>query len=724
MQVSRHVSLERDSSGSIVLQGQVSGLSETAGPTGEADAATIARVQPATQAELTAFSRHVWRGCFVCVIYLPRSMQRCEETVEDMVRHGFPRPFLMPGVLPRPGDTVHDCVCRAHHLAVAWFLAKGLDKHFHLLCLEDDARFRFDDASERVGAALDTLERWERWQSLHIGHIAMGPIFPLGNRLAGLGPARGLVRSTVPHTSHCYVLNRRHVRSIFQRVPQHLWKRPLMVEGMWAIPADERFAMTLPVATQCVMPKEMASMPIIRDVFDFEDGEYFTTGWSLFLSLVTWAIAMALLAASVVSPPYLSAAAAERFAASDGTCGRVPMARALGLAAWTSASALVLMCAWYVTRRFTCCLAERRPWRAFGWDASRALAPALVACAAETAAARLSPPAHLDPAAHEAAVAMLFPLVAWPVALFLHTALVTGASRCACLRPLRVPGSYADPLQLQGPVSPAPLCLTQPPQPRADACAASRAPVCVRRDASGGVGAAGGVGLGGAGGPDLPTTGDTPSDTQVEEGAEDDEAGLPTRAPVRAAGGAAQEALAALEAAVAASGEDGLRPAPRARLSWWAAQTLVLATCVAVGEALAALSLQPWGQSSVVALVARAFMRTHWSCSVVQAAFCAIPRLVALALVMIALDMSLMSPEHKISPEHKFALSAALSRRSSTAYGILADDDERPFPGLATGSPMEPKDRVRTPVPQPAASSSGSLSSDGLRLGGANMEMV
>ena len=109
----------------------------------------------ASAEELADFEKHVWHGCFLCVIYLPRNMKRCQETIENVVGHGFPPPFMMPGVTPRPGDTVHDCVCRAHHTAISWYLAKGLDSRYHMFVLEDDAQFVFDDAAERVKVALD-----------------------------------------------------------------------------------------------------------------------------------------------------------------------------------------------------------------------------------------------------------------------------------------------------------------------------------------------------------------------------------------------------------------------------------------------------------------------------------------------------------------------------------------------------------------------------------------
>jgi hypothetical protein len=72
----------------------------------------------ATPEELAELEKHVWYGCFICVMYLPRNMARCNETIENIVAHGFPAPYMIPGVTPRPGDTVHDCVCRAHHNAV------------------------------------------------------------------------------------------------------------------------------------------------------------------------------------------------------------------------------------------------------------------------------------------------------------------------------------------------------------------------------------------------------------------------------------------------------------------------------------------------------------------------------------------------------------------------------------------------------------------------------
>ncbi|KAJ1638118.1 hypothetical protein T492DRAFT_1123450 [Pavlovales sp. CCMP2436] len=376
-------SLVRLPTGEIALRmsDEVATLPDEAAPAATAAAAAAAtprrrqrkkgrpRVPPppyptCTDDELDGFERHVWHGCFICVIYLPRNMDRCTETIANIVAHGFPAPFMIPGVTPRsPSDTVHDCVCRAHHNAVSWFLSKGLDSRYHMLVFEDDARFVYDDAPARLTAGLDTLEAWGKWGSLHVGHIPMGPIYPLAN---------GLVRSVNPATSHCYVLNRRSVRSIHAMVPERLWKRPMMVEGHWAYPADERFAMTPPLATQCVMPKEMASMPIIRDYFTFQDGEVVLVIIGYTLTLVA-AGALVLLVVLAFKWPLRQLAAAQLEADGDNTppCKQLGTELSATLAAWLTVSALLLHTCYYAARRFTCALAERRHWRTYGLDAAR-----------------------------------------------------------------------------------------------------------------------------------------------------------------------------------------------------------------------------------------------------------------------------------------------------------------------------------------------------------------
>lgn len=383
----------------------------------------------ATADELAAFENHVWRGCFICVIYLPRNMKRCQETIDNVVAHGFPAPYMVPGVTPRPGDTVHDCVCRAHHNTVGWFLSKGLDSRFHLLVLEDDALFVFPDSEPKLAAALETLEQWGKWGSLHVGHIAMGPVYPLTN---------GLVRSMNPCTSHCYVLNRRTVRSIYALVPERLWKRPMMVEGHWAYPADERFAMMPALATQSVMPKEMASMPIIRDMCTYQDGEKVTMVFGSFLTLcVVAALCYVLLLAARWPLKVLSRAQLLADSDNQPPCEMVPMTYSVTLAAWLTVSVLLLHAIYYVGRRFTCSFAERRHWRTYALDAARTSVGLAVAALFEfgyllrvqptEAAQQHAAETGVDELSRAAAVLLVVPFFVWPLSLAVHNVLTDWA---------------------------------------------------------------------------------------------------------------------------------------------------------------------------------------------------------------------------------------------------------------------------------------------------------
>jgi hypothetical protein len=398
----------------------------------------------ATPEELAELEKHVWYGCFICVIYLPRNMARCNETIENIVAHGFPAPYMIPGVTPRPGDTVHDCVCRAHHNAVGWFLSKGLDARYNLLVLEDDARFTIADSADRLAAALDSLESWGKWGSLHVGHVPMGPIYPLPN---------GLVRTVNPATSHCYVLNRRSVRSIFALVPERLWKRPMMVEGHWAYPADERFAMSPTLATQCVMPKEMAAMPIIRDHFSFDDGQRTAVCFAYFQTV---ALAVLLLWAVLATAHYpLDLLARAQLDADEDNmppCTLVRERLSVALAAWLTVTALLLHATYYFLRRFTCALAERRHWRTYLLDASRTGLGLAVASAFEFGFVTRIPPSAraqeqaaadgVDELSRAAAVLLVAPLFAWPLALVLHHLATSVAARH---RRLQVRGAPSGP---------------------------------------------------------------------------------------------------------------------------------------------------------------------------------------------------------------------------------------------------------------------------------------
>ncbi|KAG8459435.1 hypothetical protein KFE25_013071 [Diacronema lutheri] len=669
----------------------------------------------ASAEELADFEKHVWHGCFLCVIYLPRNMKRCQETIENVVGHGFPPPFMMPGVTPRPGDTVHDCVCRAHHTAISWYLAKGLDSRYHMFVLEDDAQFVFDDAAERVKVALDSLETWGKWGSLHIGHIPMGPIYPLPN---------GLARSMNPCTSHAYVLNRRTVRSIHAFVPERLWKRPMMVEGHWAYPADERFAMLPTVATQSVMPKEMASIPIVRSVCSLQSGERCATCFAFFQTLSAICLSAWLLLVAVRWPlSVLRRAELQADGDNAPPCKLVPHALSITLAAWLTVTVLVLHTCYYAARRFTCAFAERRHWRTFLLDTARTALGLAVAAAFEfgyvlhvqpsVSTLRHGDELGIDALSRAASALLVVPVFVWPLALALHAAVADRAGQHRRLQAIAVSGRYSDPLSFlpsagigfdaeeQAMLNRALASIVRPPsllpmpsfrlkpQAQTTSLLASRSVngSCVSLDALDASASGALVPLS-----RRDRTASTGALSAHSEAFTTDGDG---------AGDSAREALRALEEAVAAADSPERLQAQPARLSWWLAQAVLWTVAVSFSELCVLGACQLLGSNGPVELAAIAIARLlPWSCTAKEVGLCALGRLVVLLLATTLVDAQLRCAHLQHQSELVRAraydeLGGHISRASSHVDMAGLTRSAQPSPGRP-GAPRDGADLTPT----------------------------
>lgn len=215
-------------------------------------------------------AEHVWKNkVLFAVLSVYGNEKRLQELDENLQSHDFPRPMRWMEEKLGPGSTIRQratAICRSHYELTRWFCTQWLPAHpgHHLMVLEDDCLFLTVDAAETLWNQLSYLEQHfqSRWALLMVGQCALGPLWPVRS---------GLWRTSFPYAAHSYILNRERVAELMNRVPQSKWRRPFMIEGWLNVPLAEKFALSPPLTTQSVKPKEMMAVPLIRE-FRLETG--------------------------------------------------------------------------------------------------------------------------------------------------------------------------------------------------------------------------------------------------------------------------------------------------------------------------------------------------------------------------------------------------------------------------------------------------------------------
>ena len=101
--------------------------------------------------------------------------------------------------------------------AISHFCRKKELRNFHLFVIEDDCEF-VPAAKQIIENAIIKLDRKPySWASLHVGHIPVGPAFPVSS----LGGTSMLIWSSIPFTGHAYIINRHYVSVITNVALQH-----------------------------------------------------------------------------------------------------------------------------------------------------------------------------------------------------------------------------------------------------------------------------------------------------------------------------------------------------------------------------------------------------------------------------------------------------------------------------------------------------------------------
>jgi hypothetical protein len=257
----------------------------------------------------------LWQSLAVRIIGSPdpSGQHLAVETAERVKAAGLPPPIIIPGVLRH--ENAHDVgnmpIERAHLKVISTFVRGGFAKTKHLMVCEDDCSFGDgEDVAGTIERALATLDNTVPWSSLHVGHVPIGPTFPLFT----LGGTT-VVWSSVPYCGHCYILNKVTAMEIAAK-PAHAWVRPRSHEGMFGVPLLTKFALHPPLATQNRRPKELSMIDVEKPWlftkgYDFNDLNHLFGSFAIFLPpiifFLLYRIINSVLARWRPRPPTLSA---------------------------------------------------------------------------------------------------------------------------------------------------------------------------------------------------------------------------------------------------------------------------------------------------------------------------------------------------------------------------------------------------------------------------------
>lgn len=180
-----------------------------------------------------------------------------------MHEHKMPTPYIIEGVYPAPGETVHKAIFRAHKKALKFAMESNVFRYNDIIILEEDCRFIQQDAFSMICNARDSLSNWN---SIHIGHIPLGPIFPTH--------IKKLFYSIIPMTAHCIVWNRKILPTVVSYCD--IYDRPYIIEGNLSLPLLQNFAFVPGLAIQSKPPKEISLLPFGLNTLTYTEAEYGT----------------------------------------------------------------------------------------------------------------------------------------------------------------------------------------------------------------------------------------------------------------------------------------------------------------------------------------------------------------------------------------------------------------------------------------------------------------
>lgn len=215
---------------------------------------------------------------YTCVISNPSNSKYAQETIARCEEVGI-KAVAVDGSTRYTGDEQNSPVERAHLRAISHYNRKKELRSYHLFVIEDDCEF-VPGAKQIIENAILKLDKNpSSWASLHLGHIPVGPAFPV----SGLGGTSMLIWSSIPFTGHAYIINRHYV-SIISNLPAHKFKRPYSQEGFCQYSLFKKFAIQPVIATQNRRPKELVDIdngklawPLcyLTPLFEFSDWNHF-----------------------------------------------------------------------------------------------------------------------------------------------------------------------------------------------------------------------------------------------------------------------------------------------------------------------------------------------------------------------------------------------------------------------------------------------------------------
>jgi len=156
---------------------------------------------------------------------------------------------------------IHKSATRNHAKTLRWFLDHHPPDEHHVIVCEDDCEFMtVEPAWPKIIDALQYLDaQYPEWTTFHVGHCPLAPLLPTSHP--------DIVHTILPYTAHCYAMNGRQLRKLFEAHPNmDEWTRPQAIEGWCMVPWKQKFALYPTVATQNRMPKEVNNSQLIHTI--------------------------------------------------------------------------------------------------------------------------------------------------------------------------------------------------------------------------------------------------------------------------------------------------------------------------------------------------------------------------------------------------------------------------------------------------------------------------
>ncbi len=184
----------------------------------------------------------------VFVIVPPNLPERKAIVSKELLRVGIEDFYFVEATMAmsRRVSERDACIINSHLDCFSRYVSLRSTKH--LMIVEDDIEFVSENPTRDIVEALESLENFSWWYSLHVGHFPLGPTVPINTLLAW---------TVLPFTSHAIIWNARRVREVLMK-PHH--GRPYVIEGNMHLPLFSRFAVVKSIVTQNRRPKELIDL--------------------------------------------------------------------------------------------------------------------------------------------------------------------------------------------------------------------------------------------------------------------------------------------------------------------------------------------------------------------------------------------------------------------------------------------------------------------------------